>query len=248
MTSIAGFFQRLYETTGVNLSPLYDPFDGGRFLAGLSVTVELSALCILLSLVLGVLGAWLHDSPSKAVRVLVRGYVQAFRNTPPLVQLAFFYFALSAILPRVQDSFGAQVPLVSNFGWAVISFSLFAGAFNVEIFRSGMQAVPSTMVEAAEALGYSRAGRFRHVVMPLALRVCLPALNNNLVNLLKTTTLASAIGVPELLYAASQIWSESMNVREMMNLLLVSYLVLVGVLVFIMHRLERALRIPGYGA
>ena len=84
-------------------------------------------------------------------------------------------------------------------------------------------------------------------MLPLALRVCLPALNNNLINLLKTTTLAYAIAVPETLYAVKQIWSESQNVLEMMLVLLATYAVLVGVLVWIMHRWERALRIPGYG-
>ena len=83
-------------------------------------------------------------------------------------------------------------------------------------------------------------------MLPLAFRICLPALNNNLVNLVKTTTLAYSIGVPELLYAASQIWSEMFNVREMMNVLLVVYVLLVGVLVWIMHRWEKAMRIPGY--
>ena len=84
-------------------------------------------------------------------------------------------------------------------------------------------------------------------MLPLALRVCLPAVNNNLINLLKTTTLAYAIAVPETLYAVKQIWSESQNVLEMMLVLLATYAVLVGVLVWIMHRWERALRIPGYG-
>lgn len=248
MTEIAAFFERLNEIRGINLSIFYDPLDGARFLHGLWVTIQLSTLSILASVALGLVGAWLHDAPSAMLRRLVRIYVQAFRNTPPLVQLAFFYFAVSAVLPRVQDAWGAEVQLVSNFGWALLSFSLFAGAFNVEIFRAGIEAVPSATLEAAEALGYSRTGRFRHVVMPLAFRICLPALNNNLVNLLKTTTLASAIGVPELLYAASQIWSEALNVREMMNVVLVAYLVLVGILVWIMTALERRLRIPGYGA
>ena len=80
--------------------------------------------------------------------------------------------------------------------WAIISLSLFAGAFNVEIFRSGIEAVPQTTVEAAEALGYTRLKAYLHIVLPLAFRICLPALNNNLVNLLKTTTLAYAIAVP----------------------------------------------------
>ena len=83
--------------------------------------------------------------------------------------------------------------------------------------------------------------------MPLAFRISLPALNNNLVNLVKTTTLAYAIAVPEMLYVSSQIWSDVLNVPEMMNVLLVAYFVLVGSLVWVMHRWERAIRVPGFG-
>jgi len=86
------------------------------------------------------------------------------------------------------------------------------------------------------------------IVLPLAFRISLPALNNNLVNLVKTTTLAYAIAVPELLYVSSQIWSDSLNVPEMMNVLLIVYFVLVGSLVWVMHRWERAIKLPGFGA
>jgi polar amino acid transport system permease protein len=103
------------------------------------------------------------------------------------------------------------------------------------------------MIEAAEALGYDRLGLWREVLLPLGLRVCLPALINNMVNLVKTTTLAYAIGVPDLLYAASQIWSEESNVREMMTVLLVVYLLLLAALVWLMERWEGALAIPGQG-
>jgi polar amino acid transport system permease protein len=173
-------------------------------------------------------------------------FVQFFRNTPPLVQLAFFYYAVSSLLPTLTDQFGAQAPIINNLGWAIISFSLFAGAFNIEIFRSGIEAVPTAMTEAAESLGYTRLQIYRIVVVPIAFRICLPSLGNNLVNLVKTTTLAYAIGVPELLYASAQIWSEAMNVREMMVLLLITYVALVAVLVGLMQRWERSLRIPGY--
>jgi polar amino acid transport system permease protein len=244
---IAEFFRWLADTHGINFSLFYDSYDGNRFLVGLTTTVYLCLASIVLSLILGLAGAWLAGGRSRAGRALVRFYVQFFRNTPPLVQLAFFYFAVGQLLPTVMDAYGAQVPLISNTGWAILSFSLFAGAFNVEIFRAGIEAVPKTTVEAAESLGYSRLALYTHVLLPLAFRVCLPALNNNLVNLVKTTTLAYAIGVPELLYAASQIWSEVLNVREMMNVLLVVYVALVGILVAVMHRWERALKIPGYG-
>lgn len=243
---ISDFFRGLANTYGINFSIFYDAYDWDRFRIGLYTTTYLCLASILFSLVLGLAGAWVAGGRSKVGCALVRGYVQFFRNTPPLVQLAFFYFAVGGILPTVTDAYGAQVPPISNSGWAILSFSLFAGAFNVEIFRSGIEAVPTTTIEAAESLGYSRPKLYGHIVLPLAFRVCLPALNNNLVNLVKTTALAYAIGVPELLYAASQVWSEVLNVREMMNVLLVTYVAMVAVLVFIMDRWERALRIPGY--
>ena len=246
MEGIADFFRWLADARGVNFSIFYDALDRSRFLEGLWMTVELSLICSALSLVIGILGAWLQGVRFGAVRQLVQAYIQFFRNTPPLVQLFFFYFAIGNQLPHVVDEHGMLVPPISNVGWAILSLSLFAGAFNIEIFRSGIEAVPRPMVEAAESLGYSRLGVFRYVLLPLAFRISLPALNNNLVNLVKTTTLAYAIAVPELLYAAAQIWSEVLNVREMMNVLLVTYVALIAVLVVVMGRWERALRIPGY--
>lgn len=242
---VAAFFVWLNDRTGLNFSVFTDSYDGSRFLTGLVTTVELSLLCMVFSILLGLLGVWLLGVGG-VWRAIVRGYVQAFRNTPPLVQLAFFYFALGGLLPTVGDGHGGQMPLVGGFGWAVVSFSLFAGAFNVEIFRAGIEAVPQAMIEAADSLGYTKAQLYRHVLVPLGLRICLPSLTNNLVNLVKTTTLAYAIAVPELLYAAAQIWSEVMNVREMMDLLLVVYIALVALLVWLMERWERALRVPGY--
>lgn len=243
---VEDFFRWLADTHGVNVSIVYDAYDRTRFLKGLWTTAWLSLVSGALSILIGLLGAALLTTPWHLLRGAVRIYVEAFRNTPPLVQLLFFYFAIGGLLPTVQDSYGVQVPPVSNLGWAVVSFSLFAGAFNVEIFRSGLEAVPRATGEAAEALGYTRRQALRHVGLPLALRVCVPALGNNLVNLVKTTSLAYAIAVPELLYAASQVWGESMNVRETMNVLLLSYIVLIAVLVWALERWERALRLPGW--
>lgn len=243
---IAEFFENLYQTHGLNFSVFYDPFDRSRFLTGLWTTIYISVVSICASIAIGLVGVWLAESRSRLGRILVRAYVQFFRNTPPLVQLSFFYFAIGGLLPSVTDGFGDQTPLLSGTSWAIIAFSLFAGAFNVEIFRSGVEAVPSTTVEAAESLGYTRFQLYREIVLPLAFRICLPALNNNLVNLVKTTTLAYAIAAPEVLYASAQIWSELFNVREMMNVLLVTYVLLVAVLVWVMGRWERSMRIPGY--
>jgi polar amino acid transport system permease protein len=103
------------------------------------------------------------------------------------------------------------------------------------------------MVEAAASLGYSRWQIYRRVILPLALRVSMPAMTNNLVNLVKTTTLAYAIAVPELLYMSAQIWSEQVNVPEMMIVLLVCYVAIVGLINQLMQMLENRLRVPGFG-
>jgi len=246
MDAISGWFQRFYESTGYNFSVFYDPYDWNRYVDGLKMTLILSVTTILLSLVLGATGALIQSGPSRLLRGLVNAFVVVFRNTPPLVQLFFFYFGFGTMLPATETATGMREPVLNNIAWAIISLSLFAAAFNVEIFRSGIEAVPRTTVEAAEALGYTRFKAYCHIVLPLAIRVCLPALNNNLVNLLKTTTLAYAIAVPETLYALKQIWSESQNVLEMMIVLLATYGILVSVLVWLMHRWERAMHIPGY--
>lgn len=247
MEALWEWFAWLDEAHGIKLTIFYDSFDRKRFFEGLLTTVELSAICIGLSLIIGVIGAGLQGSRFVWTRRLVQGYIQCFRNTPPLVQLYFFYFGISALLPTVETDWGGQAPMFGSFTWAVISLSFFAGAFNVEIFRAGIEAVPRATVEAAEALGYTRLQIYRHVVLPLAMRFCWPALTSNMVNLLKTTTLAYAIAVPELLYVSNQIWSDELNVPEMMNVLLVLYLLLVGILVWFMHRWERAMRVPGFG-
>jgi polar amino acid transport system permease protein len=239
------WFRVLHETTGIKLPIFYDAFDRGRFFNGFLTSIRLMGVCLVLSVLIGVVGAWIQGASFRWLRLATQAYIQFFRNTPPLVQLYFFYFALGSYL-RITTDTGLSVPLVSNFTWAAICLSFYAGAFNVEIFRAGIEAVPRETAEAAEALGYSRLKAYLYVILPLAFRISLPALNNNLVNLVKTTTIAYAIAVPEMLYVANQVWSDESNVPEMMNVLLVIYVSLVGVLVWVMGRWERAMRVPGY--
>jgi polar amino acid transport system permease protein len=164
------------------------------------------------------------------------------------VQLFFLFFVLAKFLPKVYDpSINGERPLLGSFASAAIALSLFAGAFNMEILRSGIEAVPKTTIEACESLGFSRSQYFRLVILPLAFRICLPALNNNLVNLIKTTTLASAIATPELLYYAGQIYANNFATLEVMLFIWFIYVAIVGVLVAVMNWWERKLKIPGYG-
>jgi len=248
--SIPEYFRQLAETSPKwNFIYLYDPTQAARIWEGLGVTLELALLCVIFSVVIGVVGAWLQGSRQVILRNVVQGYIQFFRNTPPLVQLLFFYFGLGQFTPTYSPDGWLEVPIISNVGWAIVSLSFFAGAFNVEIFRAGIEAVPESTREAADALGMNRLQIYIYVVLPLAFRVSLPALNNNLVNLVKTTTQAMVIAVPELLYQLVSIYNDYSTAQNAcMVLMFVVYLVLVGFLVFGMHRWERAIHIPGYGA
>jgi len=242
--AFADFFRELERQHGINLSVFYDSFDAALFMDGVYHTLFLSVASIICSILIGALGAFLLFLGERRTKLLVNSYVTVFRNTPPLVQLYFFYFALG---PYVSNLLNAESPVIGNIGWAVISLTLYAGAFNVEIFRSGIEAVPRTTLEAADALGMNRSQQFLFVAAPLAWRIGLPALNNNLVNLIKTTTNAYAIAVPEVLYAASQVWSEHLNTFEMMCLLLAFYTLIIGIFISLMNRWERATRVPGWG-
>ncbi len=242
------FFDLAQEYPKWNFIFFYDPVQADRVLTGLWMTIKLSIVCVILSVLIGLIGAWLQGAQSKLLRNIVQGYIQFFRNTPPLIQLLFFYFALGQFTPTYSPDGWLEVPIISNVGWAIISLSFFAGAFNVEIFRAGIEAIPESTQEAAEALGMSRSQNFVYVVLPLAFRVSLPALNNNLVNLVKTTTQALAIAVPELLYQMVSIYNDYSTAQNAcMVVLFFVYILLVGILVIGMNGWERATRIPGYG-
>jgi len=246
---IRQLFLDLYEVAPRwNFIFFHDPVQWERVVSRFWVTVQLSIACVIFSVVIGVAGAWLQGSHLKLVRRIVQGYIQFFRNTPPFVQLLFFYFALGQFTPTYSPDGWLEVPIISNVGWAIISLSFFAGAFNVEIFRAGIEAVPHSTQEAAESLGMSRLQSYIYVVLPLAFRVSLPALNNNLVNLVKTTTQALTIAVPELLYEFLGIWNDYPSaLYPSLTMVFIIYIGLVGILVYSMHRWERAMRIPGYG-
>jgi polar amino acid transport system permease protein len=243
---IAPFFNRLYESTGWNFAIFRDDYEFSRFLEGAMFSVQLVFWSLLISLIVGVIGAWAQGSQSRIMRGFVDAYIQVFRNTPPMVQMLFFYFALGAYTPQV-DAGGYYEPMISAFGWALISLGVFGGAFNVEIFRAGLEAVPSATREATESLGFSKWQTYSRVTLPLAFRISLPALTNNLVSLAKTTSLAYVISAPEMTYTLNQVWADNINVPEMMLVLFLFYIIMVSVVSGVLHLLERRLALPGYG-
>jgi polar amino acid transport system permease protein len=233
------------EQHDLQLTILWDPLDQARFLLGLGQTLTLALSCIALSLVIGVLGAALKSSPWRPLRLAIGAYVELLRNTPLLVQVFLFYFGIGSLFALTGDG-GDSVRLMGNTQWAIVAIGLHCGAFQIEAMRAGIDAVPRSTLEAAEALGLKGYRLLRHVVLPLALRNSLPAVGNTIVQTVKSTAVAYAIAVPELLYAANRIWSDNLNVALMMQVLLITYLLLIWGVSWMLRRVELQLRLPGH--
>lgn len=243
MEAVARFSQQLANNGGLNFTFLYDRFDQTRFLTGILNTLLLSGGGIILSLAMGLFGAYAVTERVPLWARFVSILVRFCRNSPPLLLLYLCYFGLAAAAVR---SIGPQSAWLvgSGFAWAMITISLYIGAFNVESLRAGIEAVSPTLTQACEALGLARKDIFIQVLLPLGFRNALPSITNNLVELVKTTAYGYALGVAEILYVSSQIWSDDFNVVEMMITLFVVFMLLIGVLAFVMNRIEHYLRIP----
>ena len=108
--------------------------------------------------------------------------------------------------------------------------------------------MPVSTREAAESLGYNRFQSFTKIILPLCFRICLPSLNNNLINLVKTTTQAFGIAVPELLYQCISVYNDySTSMNAVMLLMFIVFFLIVGLIAWSSSALERKLKIPGYG-
>jgi polar amino acid transport system substrate-binding protein len=230
---------------GLNFGFLTDGYERGIWIGGLAVTLELVAVTIPASLAAGVLLVGALTSPRLWLAVPARIFVELTRNTPTLVQLYCAFLVVNMLISQAVG--GAERNPLGPFFWVVAVLSLHIAAFHAESLRAGIESVPLTTLEAALSLGFSRLEILREIELPLALRVALPSLSNNLVNLVKLTTLGSAVAVGEIVYASGTIWTQHDNVVELMMLILALFGSINLVLTLIGRRLEARLRIPGHG-
>ena len=200
---------------------------------GLLLTIQVSAIAILISLVVGLVGASIRVLRIPGLAQLVAFYVEFIRNTPLLVQIFFVFFGLPAL--------GLTLSL---FWSGVLALTLWAGAFQVENVRGGLAAVSPGLREAAGALGLTRAQYLRLVGLPLAVRVGLPSMLNTCVSLVKNSAYLSAIGMEELAGVAFDRISTDFRAFEMLAVLLVGYLSVVLTLSASVRLLEHRLQAP----
>ena len=169
-------------------------------LEGLWITILLGAVSIVAGLVSGLFMALLRLYGPTALRSLARIYIDVFRSIPLLVLLVLVYYALPFVGIRL-----------TSFTAAATALTLVSCAYTAEIFRSGIEAIPKGQFEAADAIGLGFFSSMRDVILPQALRIVVPPLTSNCINVLKDTALASVVAMPDLLKQATQAQALSAN-------------------------------------
>ncbi|HVJ63923.1 MAG TPA: amino acid ABC transporter permease [Bdellovibrionota bacterium] len=228
-------FTLLSLGVGELLSILPEPI-GSRadlFIEGARTSLYITLYSAIIGLIVGVVMGLSSGSSNRFVRGFAWIYVWLIRGTPVLVQILFVYYAVPALFPSLQ---------LNEFWAAVFALGLNVGAYNGEVIRAGIEAVPKGQTEAARSLGLSKAKTMRWVVLPQAIRIVVPPLVNNIVALLKDSSLASAIGLLELTLAGNRISSETFLPVPVLSTVALLYLIYTSAITVVTHYLKKIMR------
>jgi polar amino acid transport system permease protein len=216
-----------------------------EIMIGLGVTIQLTlasgAIALAVGVVLVLVSRW-----GRIGEAVVAGYVWLFRSVPLLVQL-LVWFNLAILIPRVQVGLPdgpflidiSTNDLITGFAASLLGLALHESAYFAEILRGGLMAVPQGQYRAAAAAGMTGYQAYRHIIGPQALRVAVPALSNQMVGLLKATSMVAVIGGGELLTRAQWIYAQNFKVIPLLIVVTIWYLVLVGIATLVQKLLER---------
>ena len=224
-------------------SVLWTPPHTSWLIDGLLTTLRVSATSWVFAVLIGILVGALRTVPFRPLRIVATAYVEFFRNVPLLVWLFFWYFGAPEALPE-----SIRQWLIQNgaeFICAVAGVSFYHGARMSEVIRAGIQSIPKTQLEAGLSTGLSVGQVYRLIIIPTALRLIVPPLTNESLNLLKNTSLAMTIGVGELTFATRQIETYTAKAFEAFTAGTLIYLVLCLGIAYVMNRVERKYAIPG---
>ena len=211
---------------------------GPLLLQGSWMTVKLSALCLLLSVGLGLIGASAKLSKSALLRIPAQAYTTLIRGVPDLVLMLLIFYSLQTWLTNLTDAFGWEYIEINPFSAGVITLGFIYGAYFTETFRGAILAVPKGQLEAATAYGLTRAQRFRLVLFPQMMRFALPGIGNNWMVILKATALVSIIGLADLVKVAQDAGKSSYQLFFFLVLAALIYLVITTASNYVLRRLE----------
>jgi polar amino acid transport system permease protein len=218
-----------------------------RILHGVLVTIELTAISMVIGIILGIVLAVMRLSPNPAVQSASWLYVWFFRGTPLLVQLLFWGF-IAALYPTIDLGipFGPSLihlhanSLITLFVAAILGLGLNEAAYMAEIVRAGIISVDEGQTLAASSLGMQRLQIMRYIVLPQAMRVIIPPTGNETISMLKNTSLAIVLGgVFELLFEAQQIYNATYQTIQLLIVASIWYLAMTSVLYVGQYFIER---------
>lgn len=158
------------------------------FLKGLGTTVVTAVVGLLLALALGILFGLMATSEKKVLRGIARVYVEFIQNTPVVVQLCFLYYVLAFS--------GHSIGILYT---GMISLGIYHGAYMSEVIRAGIQSIPKGQFEAARSQGFAYGGMMYHIILPQSIKIILPPMVNQVVNLIKNTSCLYIIGGTDLI-------------------------------------------------
>ncbi|PAX52780.1 amino acid ABC transporter permease [Brunnivagina elsteri] len=254
-------FMRSQASFDIGETPIsYQPSDSysRAFLVGLVNSLRVIIVSIILATIVGITVGVARISDNWLVRNLALVYVEILRNTPLLLQLFFWYSSFFLNLPKVENQIsllglitlnnqGIKIPfgieISSELSALILGLTLYAGAFIAEIIRSGIQSVPKGQWESAQALGLKSGLVMQLVVFPQALRVIIPPLTSQYLNIAKNSSLAIAIAYPDIYFVASTTFSQTGRAVEVMLLIMVTYLTMSLIIAFIMNLLNHTVQI-----
>jgi len=202
-------------------------------LAGVKVTLSITILSLLIGLVFGLALALARISGWKIISWPAYVYIEFFRTTPPLVQIVWFYFVVPVIIGMELSAFQA----------ASIALGLNIAAFFGEIFRTGIQGIDKTQIDATRVLGLGSIDSYRYVILPQAFRIVLPPTTTTIMLLMKGTSLATAIGTLELMRVGQLISLETFRPIYILTAVALIYFLITYPVAYGMRRLERKMQI-----
>lgn len=238
VASLAGNENMNWPTVGEYfLSPI--------ILDGIGVTIQITAVCMVLGTCLGVIVAVMRMAKAKALSTFAYSFVWFFRATPVLVQL-IFWFNLAILYPKLGlglpfgitflsvDTNTVMTPFIA----AILCLTLNEAAYMAEVIRAGILSVDSGQREAAMALGMNR-WNISRIIAPQAMRAIIPPSANQLIQLLKNTSLVSIVGIADLLHSAQLIYAQNYLTMPLLTVAAIWYLLIVSLLNIVQTRLER---------
>ncbi|MDZ5458039.1 amino acid ABC transporter permease [Azohydromonas lata] len=189
---------------------------------GLLTSLRLTLVALLCALPLAAAVAMMRMAPQRSLRAMAAGYVEGVRGVPLLAHLLFWYFGAPELLPESWKQ--ALYEHDVEFAGAAVALTLYAAAYMAEDIRSGLRAVPAGQLDAARALGLGYVTAMRLVVLPQAVRTTLPPLLSQTLNLWKDSSVATVVGVGELMYQAARVESASFRSAEAFTFATLAYL------------------------